>query len=137
LKWLLIGGWIAFLIGAWFWWEARTKRKVQIRIARQRAGLDRAAYIADLYNSGVGSHIAGTLYDEILPYCVEDVLPHPDDGFVGFYMTDGDGLLDLLSGVFPILGLQLPPVSDTEIGPNLESARHLAIYLQGKLSDFT
>ena len=120
------------MILGWIYWERRVQRNVQTRVARQRPSLDREAYRTELALSGVGATVSYALYDELSGWCVKGVQPHPDDGFIGFYMIDADQLEDFLELIFPKLGLSLPPTSDLGFGPKIESVRDLAIYLQSQ-----
>lgn len=114
-------------------WEARGRRKSQARVAKQRAGLDCAAYVEEMSNSGVSANVSTVLYDELATYCTKGVRPNPDDGIFGFYLTYDDELEDLIPALFDPLGIPLPAPTDSGIVPHLESARHLAVFLQTKL----
>ena len=114
-------------------WEARGRRKSQSRVAKQRTGLDCAAYVQEMANSGVSVDVSTVLYDELATYCTKGVTPNPDDGIFGFYLIYSDELEDLIPALFGPLGLPLPTATDAEIVPHLESARHFAVFLQGKL----
>lgn len=114
-------------------WESRVRRKSQARVALQRTGLNCAAYIDEMAGSGISPRVATALYEQLLPYCSKGVLPHPDDGLFGFYLSYADDLEDLLPGVFGALDLPLPPVTDSDFATQLESVRHLAAYLQSQL----
>ncbi len=114
-------------------WEAHGRRKSQARVAKQRAGLDCAAYVEEMANSGVGANVSTVLYNELASYCTNGVRPNPDDGIFGFYLVYSDELEDLIPALFGPLDVPLPTATDTEIVPHLESARHLAVFLQGKL----
>ena len=132
MKWLAIAAWIGLSVLGWSYWERKVQRNVQTRVARQRPNLDRNTYRAEMARSGVDITVSDTLYDELSEWCVNGVRPHPDDGFIGFYMNDADQLEDFLELVFHKLGLLLPPPSDPQFGPQMESVRDLAIHLQAQ-----
>ena len=114
-------------------WESRTRRKSQARVAKQRIGLDCADYVEEMAKSGVSANISTVLYNELATYCTKGVSPNPDDGIFGFYLIYSDELEDLIPALFDPLGIPLPAPTDSEIVPHLESARHLAVFLQTKL----
>ena len=99
----------------------------------QRLGLDRATYVEEMAKSGVSANVSTVLYNELTPYCFKGILPNPDDGIFGFYLTYEDELEDLIPYLFGPLGLPIPAPTDAEIVPHLESIRHLAVFLQSKL----
>jgi hypothetical protein len=133
LKWLLIAVWLVILTAGMMWWKSRTRRKSQARVAKQRTGLDCAAYVEEMANSGVSANVSTVLYDELATYCTNGVRPNPDDGIFGFYLIYSDELEDLIPALFGPLGVPLPNATDSEIVPYLESARHLAVFLQAKV----
>ena len=108
--------------------------KSQARVAKQRTGLHCAAYVKEMANSGVSANVSTVLYNELATYCSKGAHPNPDDGIFGFYLTYDDELEDLIPALFGPLGLPLPTATDAEIVPHLESARHLAVFLQGKIN---
>ena len=133
MKWLLIAIWLVSVATCLMLWEARGRRKSQERVAKRRTGLDCVAYVEEMANSGVSADVSTVLYNELATHCTKGVLPNPDDGIFGFYLIYDDELEDLIPALFAPLGLPLPAHTDAEIVPHLESARHLAVFLQGKL----
>ena len=129
----LIAGWFLILFVLLTIWHNWRWAKTQRRVASQRLNLERAAYTSELAKSGVSEKVSTSLYDALLPTCVKGVLPHPDDGLCGFYFEDPEDMEDLLKDMFDKLELPLPTRYEPEITPHLESARYLAVYLQGKL----
>jgi hypothetical protein len=63
---------------------------------------------------------------------VKHVLPHPDDGLIGFYFDDQEDLEDMLEELYLKLSLVIPEQHDPLIAPALESVRHLGVFLQIK-----
>jgi hypothetical protein len=129
----LIAGWFLLLfvlVTIWFNWRWN---KMQRRVASQRPSLDRQAYADELANAGVSEKLAFVLHDALQPMCAAGVMPHPDDGLMGFYFDDPEDMEDLVEDLFVRLNLPMLTRYEPEITPHLESARNLAIYLQKKL----
>ncbi len=133
MKWLLIAIWLVIVATGMMLWEARGRRKSQASVAKQRTGLNCAAYVEEMTSSGVSATVSTVLYDELANYCAKGVRPNPDDGIFGFYLIYSDELEDLIPALFGPLGLPLPSATDSEIVPHLENARHLAVFLQIKV----
>ena len=88
-------------------WEARSRRKSQARVAKQRTGLHCAAYVKEMANSGVSANVSTVLYNELATYCSKGAHPNPDDGIFGFYLTYDDELEYLSSRPIRSIGLAL------------------------------
>jgi hypothetical protein len=134
-----LSGW---LIAAWFLvlfivvtvWHNLAWSRLQRRAEQQRLGLDRQAYATEMGKTDISEELANAIYDCALPLCVKGVMPHPDDGLIGFYFGDGEGLEDLIETLFDTLHLPTANRYAPEITPHLDSARDLGIYLQSKVS---
>jgi hypothetical protein len=129
----LIAGWIIVLFIVVTIWFNISWARMQRRVAKQRPGLKEAEYIQEFAASGVNEEIALALYTSLLPHCVKRVLPHPDDGLIGFYFDDPEDLEDMLEELYLKLSLIIPEQYDQLIAPALESVRHLGVFLQTKL----
>ena len=130
----LVASWFLAVVVATTIWSNWDWGRIQRRVAGQRPSLDRQSYAVELHSSGVWEPVAFALYDALQPICVKNVMPHPDDGLMGFYFDDPEDMEDLVEEMFERLGLPMPKRYDSEATPYLESARDLAIYLQKKMS---
>lgn len=131
----LIAGWLALLFIGVSVWHNISWARLQRRVALQRTGLTLAEYVEDFGQSRVRPEIANALHASLSLSIAAGILPHPDDGLLGFYFDDAECVGDLVEEMFEKLGLELPKPSNPENIEWIDSARDLGIYLERKLAN--
>ena len=108
---------------------------MQRRVALQRNGLTSTQYEEEFRKSLVRPEIASALYASLSMSIAKGILPHLDDGLLGFYFDDPECVGDLVEEMFEKLGLELPNPQNPENIEWIDSARDLGVYLEQKLAN--
>jgi hypothetical protein len=132
--WLIAAWLLLIFIGVTVWHNISWAR-MQRRAALQRNGLTSTEYEEEFRQSRVRPEIASALYASLSLSIAKGILPHPDDGLLGFYFDDPECVGDLVEEMFEKLGLELPNPQNPENIEWINSARDLGVYLEQKLAN--